>query len=153
MHRRLNVAVTRARHELMVFATLRPEQIDLGRTSISWNSPSKVHTGSLRLSRRPVATRISLRAHASPAILGMGGSQIGVSFFRLDLGIVHPDFPGRYLAGVECDGATYHRSATARHRDRLRELVLTDLGWRPAHLEHRMVARFVGCLCEAPRAS
>jgi hypothetical protein len=46
--------------------------------------------------------------------------QVGVSFFRVDLGIVHPDFPGRYLAGVECDGATYRRSATARDRDRLR---------------------------------
>jgi hypothetical protein len=56
--------------------------------------------------------------------------QVGVSFFRIDLGIVHPDFPGRYLAGVECDGAAYHRSATARDRDRLREMVLTDLGWR-----------------------
>ena len=55
--------------------------------------------------------------------------QIGVSFFRVDLGIVHPDFPGRYLAGIECDGATYHSSATARDRDRLREMVLTDLGW------------------------
>ena len=55
--------------------------------------------------------------------------QIGVSSFRVDLGIVHPDAPGRYLAGVECDGATYHRSATARDRDRLREMVLTDLGW------------------------
>ena len=56
-------------------------------------------------------------------------SQIGVSFFRIDLGIVHPDEPGRYLAGVECDGAAYHSSATARDRDRLREIVLKDLGW------------------------
>ncbi len=40
-------------------------------------------------------------------------TQIGVSGFRIDLGIVHPDAPGRYLAGVECDGATYHSSATA----------------------------------------
>lgn len=56
--------------------------------------------------------------------------QVGVSFFRIDLGVVHPDFPGRYLAGVECDGATYHRSATARDRDRLREMVLINLGWR-----------------------
>ena len=39
-------------------------------------------------------------------------------------------FPRRYLAGVECDGATYHRSATARDRDRLREMVLNGLGWR-----------------------
>jgi hypothetical protein len=44
--------------------------------------------------------------------------------------VVHPDAPGRYLAGVECDGATYHRSATARDRDRLRENVLRGLGWK-----------------------
>ena len=55
--------------------------------------------------------------------------QIGVSFLRIDLGVVHPDRPGRYLVGIECDGASYHRSATARDRDRLREWVLTDLGW------------------------
>jgi hypothetical protein len=41
-----------------------------------------------------------------------------------------PHAPGRYLAGVECDGATYHRSATARDRDKLREQVLVGLGWK-----------------------
>ena len=56
-------------------------------------------------------------------------TQIGASSFRVDLGVVHPDFVGRYLAGVECDGATYHRSATARDRDKLREQVLRGLGW------------------------
>ena len=56
-------------------------------------------------------------------------TQIGASSFRVDLGVVHPDFAGRYLAGVECDGATYHRSATARDRDKLREQVLRGLGW------------------------
>ena len=55
--------------------------------------------------------------------------QVGVSAFRVDLGIVDPDAPGAYLAGVECDGATYHSSATARDRDRLRESVLRGLGW------------------------
>ncbi|WP_146091613.1 DUF559 domain-containing protein, partial [Xanthomonas arboricola] len=55
--------------------------------------------------------------------------QIGASSFRVDLGIVDPDAPRRYLAGVECDGATYHRSATARDRDKLREQVLRGLGW------------------------
>ncbi|HVB89303.1 MAG TPA: DEAD/DEAH box helicase, partial [Beijerinckiaceae bacterium] len=32
-HRRLNVAITRARREMLVFSTLQPEQIDLGRTN------------------------------------------------------------------------------------------------------------------------
>lgn len=43
--------------------------------------------------------------------------------------MVDPDAPGRYLAGIECDGATYHRSATARDRDKVRESVLRGLGW------------------------
>jgi very-short-patch-repair endonuclease len=45
------------------------------------------------------------------------------------LGIVHPDKPGAYLAGVECDGATYHRAAAARDRDKTRQQVLENLGW------------------------
>jgi hypothetical protein len=43
--------------------------------------------------------------------------------------VVDPDAPGIYVAGIECDEATYHRSATARDRDKLRERVLRDLGW------------------------
>lgn len=56
-------------------------------------------------------------------------TQIGASSFCVDRGVVHPDAPGTYLCGVECDGATYHRSATARDRDMLREQVLRGLGW------------------------
>lgn len=56
-------------------------------------------------------------------------SQIGVSGFRIDLGVVHPDHAGVYLAGIECDGATYHGSATARDRDKIRQAVLENLGW------------------------
>jgi very-short-patch-repair endonuclease len=55
--------------------------------------------------------------------------QVGCSTFRIDLAIVHPHQPGRYLLGIECDGATYHRARTARDRDRLREQMLNGLGW------------------------
>jgi very-short-patch-repair endonuclease len=57
-------------------------------------------------------------------------TQIGVSRFRLDLGIVHPDRPGDYLVGVECDGAAYHSAATARDRDKVRQAILEGLGWK-----------------------
>lgn len=141
-HRRLNVAVTRARSELLVFATLRPEQIDLGRTSAKGVVDFKHFLEFAEHGARAIAEAFSPtgRETESPfedavmdALQSHGWEvhpQVGVSFFRIDLGIVHPDFPGRYLAGVECDGATYHRSATARDRDRLREMVLTNLGWR-----------------------
>src|SRR5690606_16046288 len=55
--------------------------------------------------------------------------QIGVSAYRIDMGIVHPDLPGLYLAGIECDGAMYHSSAYARERDKIRQGVLEGLGW------------------------
>ena len=141
-HRRLNVAVTRARNELLVFATLRPEQIDLGRTSAKGVVDFKHFLEFAEHGARAIAEAFSPtgRATESPfedavlrALEDKGWEihpQVGVSFFRVDLGVVHPDFPGRYLAGVECDGATYHRSATARDRDRLREMVLNGLGWK-----------------------
>src|SRR5882672_7500258 len=55
--------------------------------------------------------------------------QVGCGGFRIDLALVDPRHPGRYALGVECDGATYHSSATARDRDRLRQEVLESLGW------------------------
>lgn len=55
--------------------------------------------------------------------------QVGCSGYRLDIGAVHPDYPGTFLLGVECDGASYHSLPTARDRDRLRQLVLEGLGW------------------------
>jgi very-short-patch-repair endonuclease len=56
--------------------------------------------------------------------------QVGSGGFFIDLAVVDPEQPGRYLLGIECDGATYHRSRSARDRDRLRQQVLEGLGWR-----------------------
>ncbi len=139
--RRLNVAVTRARHELRVFSSLRGEQMDLSRTKANGvrdlkhflefaelgpRALEEVHYGSQGDFESPFEAGVA-------TALGRKGwqvhTQIGASSFRVDLGVVHPDFAGRYLAGVECDGATYHRSATARDRDKLREQVLRGLGW------------------------
>lgn len=139
--RRLNVAVTRARHELCVFASLRPEQMDLARTQANGVRDLKHFLEFAERGPRALveATPGSVGGFDSPfeeavsaALVKKGWqvhTQVGVSAFRIDLGVVDPDAPGRYLCGVECDGATYHRSATARDRDKLRELVLRGLGW------------------------
>jgi very-short-patch-repair endonuclease len=55
--------------------------------------------------------------------------QVGCSQFRLDFGVCHPTEPGRFILAIECDGATYHSSYTARDRDRLRQQQLENLGW------------------------
>ncbi|GJE16086.1 DUF3320 domain-containing protein [Methylobacterium marchantiae] len=141
-HRRLNVAITRARRELVVFASMRADQVDLGRGSARGVRDFKhfldfAEHGARALETAAAPTGGDIESPFEGAVMAALAArgwrivpQVGVSVFRIDLGIVHPDAPGRYLAGVECDGATYHRAATARDRDRLREWVLTDLGWR-----------------------
>ena len=139
--RRLNVAVTRSKSEMVVFSTLRPDQIDLARTQARAVADLKdfldyAERGAAVLG---VAAPRSVGDADSPFEVAVTEAlrrkgwrvqpQIGVSAFRIDLGVVHPDKPGRYLAGVECDGATYHSSAVARERDKIRQQVLEGLGW------------------------
>jgi len=139
--RRLNVAITRARRELHVFSSLHPEQIDLSRTQATGVSEFKHFLEFAERGPRAFAEIVTgstgdfespFEQHVASA-LGTRNwtihTQVGASGFRIDLGVVHPDAPGIYLAGIECDGATYHRSATARDRDKLRHQVLRDLGW------------------------
>ena len=139
--RRLNVAITRARHELRVFSSLKGEQMDLARTQALGVRDLKHFLEFAERGTRALAeaTRGSLGDFESPfeeavaSALACKGwelhTQIGASSFRVDLAVVHPDARGSYLTGIECDGATYHRSATARDRDMLREQVLRGLGW------------------------
>ncbi|MDT0346219.1 DUF3320 domain-containing protein [Streptomyces litchfieldiae] len=56
--------------------------------------------------------------------------QVGIAGYRIDLGVRHPDAPGAFTLGIECDGAMYHSSKAARDRDRLREQILTGKGWK-----------------------
>ena len=56
--------------------------------------------------------------------------QVGASKFRLDLAIRDRRDPSRYVLAVECDGATYHSTRTARDRDILRQSILENMGWR-----------------------
>ncbi|TLM77695.1 DUF4011 domain-containing protein [Microbulbifer harenosus] len=139
--RRLNVAMTRARSEMVVFATISPERIDLSRTKARAVADLKHFLEYAE--RGPVALAAAVRGSVgdfeSPFEVAVARGlqdkgwtvhpQIGVSAYRIDLGIVHPDEPGIYLAGVECDGAMYHSSAYARERDKIRQGMLEGLGW------------------------
>jgi len=139
--RRLNVAVTRAKEEMHVFTSLKPEQIDLSRTGAEGIRDLKhfleyAQRGVSALTEAvgapggffdsPFEQAVAERLHAKGWVTH---SQVGVSGFRIDLGVINPDAPGLYLSAVECDGASYHSSATARDRDFLREQVLRGLGW------------------------
>jgi hypothetical protein len=44
--------------------------------------------------------------------------------------VKHPAKAGAFLLGIECDGASYHSGRSARDRDRLRQEILENLGWK-----------------------
>ncbi len=142
--RRLNVAITRATSEVLVFASFDSSMIDLSRTSARAVEDLKHYLEFAERGPKALAEQAfakhgvdqfdSYFEEAVASQLRAKGwkvqTQIGVSKFRIDLGIIHPDSPGTYLAGVECDGATYHGSPSARDRDRIRQAVLENLGWK-----------------------
>lgn len=55
---------------------------------------------------------------------------VGVAGYRLVIAVRHPEYAHGYLAGIECDGATYHSARSARDRDLLRQELLERLGWK-----------------------
>jgi very-short-patch-repair endonuclease len=134
-------AVTRARRELKVFSGIRADDIDLDRSKATGVRHLKAFLdnavrGAIALPAQDTGSQGEMESPFEEAVaarLERRGwqivPQVGVSGFRIDLGVRHPEHGGLYLAGIECDGATYHSSATARDRDKVREQVLRGLGW------------------------
>ncbi|WP_197525842.1 DUF3320 domain-containing protein [Pseudobythopirellula maris] len=139
--RRLNVAVTRARQALRVFASFLPDELRADRSKARGVHDLKAFLEYAHKGPETVlAATIESTGDAAPcfeqavsvALESRGWSLtpgVGVSGFRVDLGVVHPDRPEAYLAGIECDGAAYLRAAAARDRDKTRQQVLENLGW------------------------
>jgi very-short-patch-repair endonuclease len=139
--RRLNVAVTRARQKLTVVssfshldldvARVRPGSgLELLRNYLQYASTHGKRLGDAEVTGEPLN---SFEADIFDCLSAKGLKlipQMGASRFRIDMVAEHPAKPGRYVLAIECDGATYHSSYTARDRDRLRQQQLEGLGWR-----------------------
>ncbi|OQB13036.1 MAG: hypothetical protein BWY15_02000 [Firmicutes bacterium ADurb.Bin193] len=141
--RRLNVAITRAKYNVKLVGSVMPTDLVTERISaegpkllrsyidFAINGPSSI------LSE---ATENDLAQHDSPFEAAVYnfldrkgyklGTRVGCSGYRIDIAVKHPSLDGRYVLGIECDGASYHASRTARERDRLRQEVLENMGWR-----------------------
>jgi very-short-patch-repair endonuclease len=141
-HRRLNVAVTRARVGVEIFSTVRADDIDLSRSRARGVSDLKAYLDYAVRGARAIAEE-SLPTGREPdspfereiiRLLRDAGwvvhPQVGCSGYRIDIGVVDQKNPGKYLVGIECDGASYHSLPVARDRDRLRQAVLEGLGWK-----------------------
>jgi very-short-patch-repair endonuclease len=138
-HRRLNVLFTRAKEKMVVFTSMRSTDIQAGPES---NPGRRALQGFLQFAetkRLPSGSRLTGKSPESPfeeAIareLERAGysvePQLGVGSYRIDIAVRNPDVPEQFLLGVECDGAMYHSTLSARDRDRLRQEVLENLGW------------------------
>lgn len=140
--RRLNVAISRAREQVVIFSTLEPDQIDLSRVNAAGvidlkNYLEFAKRGPRALLEQSLPTGLEPESPFEIAVIrGLRDKgwivhpQVGCSGYRIDLAIVDPHAPGEYLIGVECDGRNYHSGANARDRDRLRQIVLEGLGWK-----------------------
>ncbi|MDS0284469.1 DUF4011 domain-containing protein [Haloarcula onubensis] len=140
--RRLNVAVTRAKEKVTVVCSMQPGDIDLSGSQSTGAQHFKNYLQYAKKGKRALerndrvtqtldfdsrfeeAVYTALEAEGHDVV-----SQVQSSSYSIDLAIKHPDQPGKFVLGIECDGAAYHSSKTARDRDRTRQTVLESLGW------------------------
>jgi very-short-patch-repair endonuclease len=136
--RRLNVLISRARDRCEVFSSITADEIDLSRARSRGAQALKTFLAFAKTGILDVGVATGegydsdFEAEVARALAGYGFEvhpQVGIAGFFIDLAVVDPDMPGRYLLGIECDGASYHSSRSARDRDRLRENVLRNRGW------------------------
>lgn len=137
--RRLNVLTTRARHRMRVFSSMRGDEISP--TATSSVGPRLLRDFLIYAERGHLdSVDVNAAADTEPTFerdvfqeLSRRGvrlvPQVGVAGYRIDFGVVDEALPGRFVCGIECDGAAYHNSETARDRDRLRQQVLESRGW------------------------
>lgn len=59
---------------------------------------------------------------------------VGASKYKVDIAVVNSSDPSKYIAGIECDGANYNMTRTARERDVLRNSVMSSMGWNLYHI-------------------
>ena len=140
--RRLNVAVTRAKFNVQLVASIHHTDIDLGRTKAEGARLLKNYLDYAENGAVAIEREINVNSFEQfdsefelevCEFLRQNGydvdTQVGCSNFKIDLGIKRHD-TSDYVLAVECDGATYHSSKNARDRDRLRQQILENMGWK-----------------------
>ncbi|XGI84692.1 DUF3320 domain-containing protein (plasmid) [Halorutilales archaeon Cl-col2-1] len=136
--RRLNVLITRARERCVVFSNFTADELDVKSSSSRGVKSFKTfldyaENGNLRSITEAGKDPESPFERSVIKFLQEEGyevhPQVGSAGFRIDLAIADPENPGRYVLGIECDGASYHSSPVARERDRQRQEILEDRGW------------------------
>jgi len=136
--RRLNVLITRAKQKMHVFTSMKSENIKINETSSKGVIALRGFLQFLETGQLIIRPEITNRGFDSPfeesvyQLLNDAGiksiPQVGVAGYFIDLAVVSEE-SNDFILAIECDGATYHSSRSARDRDRLKDEVLKKLGW------------------------
>jgi very-short-patch-repair endonuclease len=136
--RRLNVLISRAKQRCTVFSSITAEDVQEAPGRLGVNAFREF----LQFAEKgyfdvPLTTERGFDSAFEESVavfLTRNGfkvqPQVGMSGFFIDIGVIDPSDENRFMCGIECDGATYHSSRSARDRDRLRQQILESRGWR-----------------------
>ena len=137
--RRLNVAVSRARYEMIVFSTLKSSQIDLKRSNAKGVEGLKGFLEFAETGRLPMVSGNSYETEHNimvSQICEMLSEQgyiakpcVGRSNFKVDIAVSTHENPEKYILGILCDGKTYYETKTTRDREIVQPSVMNMLGW------------------------
>ncbi|RDU37108.1 helicase [Neobacillus piezotolerans] len=152
----LNVAITRAKEGIVVVSSVEPEELNVANASHVGPKLLKSYLKYVKAISTQQRDQISaviqeinenVNTHVQKLDLHFDSpfeeqvykqlrnlgyevaTQVGMSGYRIDMAIVHPNDSSRYILGVECDGAMYHSSANAKERDIYRQRFLENRGW------------------------
>lgn len=151
---RLNVAISRAKQKIYVVTSIEPEEFNVDSSKNKGPKLFKkylqyvraVSNGNTTESEAILNTVLDtdiiyddsksfdsdFEAEVYEALIEKGYNvhkQLGVSGYRIDLAI-YDERKSQYILGIECDGATFHSSKSARERDIYRQRYLESRGWK-----------------------
>ena len=137
--KRLNVAVSRARYEMLVFTTMIADMINLKRTKskgvealkdfLEFAEKGRLQ-GEYAETRRRKDQGIMEQVCKQISDAGFQYQQgVGRSKFKIDIAVINPYRPEEYLLGIMLDGESYRQSSNTKDREVSQISVLRGLGW------------------------
>lgn len=152
---RLNVAISRAKEKVMLFTSFEPSDLKyegssegpkLLRSYLEYSkfiSEGKTTDANNKLASLNNSAEIVISDYDSydsdfegevrDALTKLGYSvktQVGCKGYKIDLAVENSKEKGKFIVGIECDGAKYHSSKSAKDRDVYRQRILEDAGWK-----------------------
>ena len=134
---RINVLITRAKKRLRLCTSLEPTDLTLEkegpqvlRRYLAYADSGELPGGAAHDSASVASGPEKWFSERLRADGYEVETQVGISGWKVDVGVKSPDKPDEFLCGIELDGPSYHLAPGARDRDVGRPLILKAKGWR-----------------------